>query len=309
MKRGENMNKILKRIFGFGVVAFAVIPMLSVQAVTKASTHVTTQAELETAIDDATITSIVLDNDINITRKLNVTNPKTIDGAGHAITYTGTFKGGVTDNKVWGSNDVAPYDGGVYILNIYRTTATIKNIKLTGGNAAINVNGSNLTLVGNVDVSGNGFGGIELSKGVGVTEYPTVLASNSVIKNTSEGKLLPTVWVDGITLEEIRDNNVDFVASDDTFQGAVFTVSSGQMKLYLDSTNVPAEDNDTIVIPIAPQPTPTPTPTPAPTVTPDTTVSTNPNTFDGITAYFAMAIAGIGAVLFSSKKVYDKIRG
>ena len=61
----------------------------------------------------------------------------TIDGNGYTMKYVGTFgQAGSTDNTTW---------GGIYWLQVYNTNATIKDIKLTGGNAALLVNGSNVT--------------------------------------------------------------------------------------------------------------------------------------------------------------------
>jgi hypothetical protein len=77
----------------------------------------------------------------------------TINGNNKTITFTG-------DETGWQGN---------YVLHVYNTTGvTIKDIKLTGGDAALLVNGSEVTLTGAIDVSGNEFGGIESSKGVGV---------------------------------------------------------------------------------------------------------------------------------------------
>lgn len=298
------MNRKCRNLFGFIALVLALVPMIHVNALEETE-HVTNQTELEAAIADATVKTIYLDNDIEIDRKLNVMNEKVIDGQDHAIKYVGTFKNGSTDNTTWGSDAAYPYNGGVYILHIYATTATVKNIKLTGGNAAMNVNGSNVTLEGTIDVSGNGFGGIEMSKGSGVTTYPHVNAMNASIVNTTEGEFLPTVWSDGMTADEMDDNNVDFEASDDTFEGAIFTMTNGQLQLYVKSENTPAASDDVLVIPLTPESTPTPTPTVTPTEG-DNTTNKNPNTVDPIMSYIALAILGCGTLLFSFKKVIQK---
>ena len=114
--------------------------------------------------------------------------------------YVGTFgSAGSTDNTTW---------GGIYLLQVYKTNATIKDIKLTGGNAALLVNGSSVTLEGTIDVSGNGFGGIELSQGSGVTTIShLILTSDAKIVNTTESDDRPTLWVPEDTNSAILEIN------------------------------------------------------------------------------------------------------
>ena len=119
---------------------------------------------------------------------------------------------------------------GVYVIQVYRTNATIKNITLTGGNAGLSANGATITLIGNIDVSGNGFGGIEMTKGSGVTELPYIKAGEAVITNTNETTTTPTVWTDNLTLDELQSGNVEFETTEDTFAGAAFVISENQMK-------------------------------------------------------------------------------
>jgi len=73
----------------------------------------------------------------------------------------------------------------------------LEYIKYTPENAAIIVNSLEVTLKGKIDVSGNTFGGIEVSKGSALNLNPGVLNINgaTIINNTEEyGK--PTIWVD-----------------------------------------------------------------------------------------------------------------
>ena len=211
-------NKTLK-ILMFATLLM-IVPFISVNA---KSESVTDQESLKAALADQEVDTIVLENNIQTTEKINITREVTIDGNGKTIEYIGTFKG-TSEKTTW---------DGIYILHVYRTTATIKNIKLTGGNAALNVNGSKVTLEGNIDVSGNGFGGIEMSRGSNVTEYPYIDATKATLINTTENKLLPTIWVDGITAEEIIDNNVDVEIDDSTIKGAVMLDENGQFQFYL----------------------------------------------------------------------------
>ncbi len=175
----------MKKGLGLYILALVlmILPFLSVQA---KSQTVNDQEELLGAISDKEVDTIILNKDINTTQKITITRPLTIDGNNHTMTYKGTFKDG-SDKTVW---------AGIYLLQFYKTTGTLKNIKLTGGNAALLVNGSTVHLVGKVDVSGNGFGGIELSQGKDVTDISKVIIDDDTeVVNTTDSENKPTVWV------------------------------------------------------------------------------------------------------------------
>lgn len=125
---------------------------------------------------------ITLGASFNVTEPIVIDYEVTIDGAGHTISGNST-------EGIWES---------LYIVHVYRTTATLKNITLTNGDAGLLVNGSTVTLEGKVDVSGNDFGGIEVSQGSGVTE-PAILNISGTITNTTEVEGKPTIWLDNLT--------------------------------------------------------------------------------------------------------------
>lgn len=150
------------------------------------SKTVKNQDELKSALSNKDIDTIILGGDINTTEKINITRPIYLDGKNHTIKYVGKF-GDSDDFTVW---------AGIYVLQVYKTNATIKDVKLTGGNAGLLINGSVVKLEGTIDVSGNGFGGIELGKGANVEEAPRVdLDSSTDLKNDSESNDRPTLWV------------------------------------------------------------------------------------------------------------------
>lgn len=280
-----------------GRMVFAALLMLMPFMGVNAETSVTVanQDDLKNALADSTVKEIVLANDIETTEKINITREVTIDGAGHQMKYVGTFKGN-SDNTMW---------DGIYVLHVYRTTATIKNITLTGGNAALNVNGSKVTLEGNIDVSGNGFGGIEMGKGQNVSEYPFVDASKATLKNTTEAKLNPTVWVDGISVDEIMDNDVDFLLDENAVKGAVYLEDNGQFQFYLEKKNTPSGDG---ILDVSPeeekkeeQETVKPTEKKE-----DNKATKNPNTYDNIMTYVIIAALGTIALGFSIKKATSR---
>ncbi len=189
-------SKVLKNtlMFAFLFMFITVMPTL----VSAKTQNVSSEEEFNNALSDKEVDTIVLDKDIDTKEKINITRPIYLDGKGHTIKYTGTFKGG-NDKTVW---------DGKYVLQVYRTTATIKDIKLTGGNAGLLVNGSLVTFKGKIDVSGNGFGGIELGQGAGVTEQVKIsLTDNADIINTTESKDAPTLWVPSDSKEAIVEAN------------------------------------------------------------------------------------------------------
>lgn len=191
------MLKQLSKGFVVLLVALAIIPISDVSAKTAT---VNSQAELKDALADSSITTITLGSDIETTEKINIIRTVTIDGNGHTMKYVGTFgKDASTDNTTW---------GGIYLLQVYTTEATIKDIKLTGGNAALLVNGSDVTFEGTIDVSGNGFGGIELGQGSGITTIPHLsLVNGAKIVNTTESENRPTLWVPEDTSSAILEIN------------------------------------------------------------------------------------------------------
>ena len=116
------------------------------------SKTVKNQDELKSALSNKDIDTIILGADVNTTEKINITRPIYLDGKNHTIKYVGKF-GDSDDFTVW---------AGIYVLQVYKTNATIKDIKLTGGNAGLLINGSVVKLEGTIDVSGNGLGELNL---------------------------------------------------------------------------------------------------------------------------------------------------
>lgn len=116
---------------------------------------------------------------------LVINRPVIIDGQDKTIRIVGDAAG-------WQAN---------YVVQVYNTTnVTLHSVRLTGGDAGLLVNGSEVTLTGNNHVSGNGFGGIELSKGAGVTRTPSITMPSGQqygLWNDSESLFKPTLWVDG----------------------------------------------------------------------------------------------------------------
>ena len=180
----------------------SIVPIMNVSAATEK--RVNTESDLLEALKDKDVDTIILEKDIDTTDKINITRDVTIDGNNHTLKYSGD-----KSKTEW---------NGIYVLHVYKSNATIKNIKLTGGNAGLLVNGSNVTFVGTIDVSGNGFGGIELSQGKGVTDTSKLtFLDNAKVVNTTDSKNAPTFWVP----EDSKDAII-------VMNGMTVTIKSGE---------------------------------------------------------------------------------
>jgi hypothetical protein len=121
-------------------------------------------------------------NKIDVTEKLQILSEKHINGNNNTLK--------ANDGNGWNS---------FYVLQFYKTTGSVKDIAITGGDAAIYVNGSTVTLAGTVDVSGNEFGGIEVSQGTDVTEVPKLTVDGTLVFDDEE---TPAIWIDGKTTND-----------------------------------------------------------------------------------------------------------
>lgn len=202
-------------------MALAVPGEIEVTAIGAETKEAVTEADITAALADTEITNIQLASDITLANTLTVSAAgKTINGDGHTVTATvtpGSSSGsankdavlisasgvtisnmnivatGLTDNTQWSSN---------YGLQVFNTDATISDVKVSGANGGMIINGSTVTMTGTIDVSGNGFGGIEVSKGAN-TAVPALDATKATFVNTNEAYGKPTIWIDGYS--EIGD--------------------------------------------------------------------------------------------------------
>ncbi|MEG2460409.1 MAG: hypothetical protein RSB87_04775, partial [Clostridia bacterium] len=95
---------------------------------------VTTEAEFKAALANSAITTINLKGDIEVTEKINISNKPNLTINGNNKTMKMTMQ----DNTKWESTKA-------YVLQAYKSVVTIQNIKLTGANAGLLVNGSTVT--------------------------------------------------------------------------------------------------------------------------------------------------------------------
>src|SRR5690606_20482870 len=106
-----------------------------------------------------------------------------LDGKGYTLSMINNPTG-------WNAN---------YVVQAYKSSVKVQDITITGGDAAILVNGATVELNNSVDVSNNAFGGIELSQGDNVGT-PAILkgTSNLVLVNNTESNGQPTAWIDEV---------------------------------------------------------------------------------------------------------------
>ena len=302
--------KKLRVFLGLLVCAFMVVPFMGVKAANEV-VEVGTAEELYAALDGenaASVSSVKLTADIKITHKINVTTDKVIDGDGHKIIFAGEFNDGKQDNTVWGSNDAYPYNGGVYVIQAYNANVTIKNITLTGGNVGLGINGANVTLEGTINVSGNGFGGIELTKGVSPTlSVPSLKMNNVSLVNTSELNTVPTLYTDSLTAEEVEGMNIEYNGVKAAVSYAKEEGKPAKVQLFLNEKNLPKGEKYTELNASDYRPEEPTTPE-EPTKDEDKKDEVkdeveNPKTSDGIMIAFGALTLSAGAILIAKKKL------
>ena len=147
--------------------------------------EVNTKQQLKAALANPAVYRINLTGNIT-TDESFVLNRSNVMINGNHYAITGPNLGGT-----WVSS------GNNFALKIYRASGVgINSLTITGANAGIQVNGSEVSLSGHNDLSGNVFGGIELTKGSGVTETPVLNLTHDGGSFTyrTEQTGAPAVW-------------------------------------------------------------------------------------------------------------------
>ena len=141
---------------------------------------VTNLTQFKAALANVNIATINVTASFNTTEKIIVNRAVTINGGNKMIMFTG---------------DAAEWQGN-YVIEVYNTKdVNINNLKLIGGDAALLVNGSDVTLEGIIDVSGNQFGGVEVSRGTEIGLQNSTLTVTGTLVNGTEAYSLPTIWL------------------------------------------------------------------------------------------------------------------
>ncbi len=138
---------------------------------------VTTFKELKAAINNPKVKTIQLNKDIKLTETLKVSSEKHINGNGYTLTA-----------------EIRGKRNNSYALEFDKTVGSISNIKITGADVALSINGSTVTLSGKIDVSGNKVAGIIVSKGSKSAKHqPKLDITNATLLNTDEANNKPTI--------------------------------------------------------------------------------------------------------------------
>lgn len=174
--------------------------------------EVSTYDELVAACKNPDASTIVIKNNMVASCQITPEHMVTIDGENHEVTANITYEdhnaygagirfvaandGSIVKNlTVYGPNTTPDgWDEGEYAIKIYDAgNITVEDSTFSKANAGALIHGSNVTFNGTIDVSGNEFGGIEVSNGA-------VLTINGTIVNSTEAPDKPTLWTnDGDT--------------------------------------------------------------------------------------------------------------
>lgn len=189
---------------------------------------------MASALANPEISEISLTENISAPSTTTVTNSVVFDGNGKTITFSNVgqnlvFLGSGSEIKNVNVNNTALTESwnSTYCIQCYNGTYSISNVKATGGNAGILVNGATVTLGENINVSGNHFGGIEVSKGAAEGLSDAKLIITAPITNTTEAYGQPTVWIDG----------EGAIVEDSTGMTATSDVKENQVQYYINPEN------------------------------------------------------------------------
>lgn len=204
------------------------------------------------ALNDPTVSKINISGTIELNEVKTIDRPVTISGGelsfaqsgqNLVLSQGGTLKGVTirntsesgTSRRSKAKSSTATWTG-TYGLQVYKGVATLEDCTFIGGNAGLLVNGSNVTLKGTTTISGMSFGGIEVSKGVNVSD-PGTLNIEGTLVNADEAYAKPTVWVDGTTPDIGQVND---------FKGQLtLAVIKDQNQYYLDAAHTTDPDSIT----------------------------------------------------------------
>lgn len=97
------------------------------------------------------------------------------------------------------------WNNGEFGIKVYGDGAnvTLENVTVKNCNAAILVDGGNVTLNGTINLSGNKAGGINVDMKSGSAGTVTIASNTNLI---CEGKEVPVIWLDEKGLGTINDN-------------------------------------------------------------------------------------------------------
>lgn len=201
-------------------------------------------SDIAEALTDPDISELTLNAPIDTTSEIQIDRPMTLDGAGNTVTksepgkaFTFTQDSTVENITIENTADNTEWNSS-YGVQFYTGEHTVKNAKLTGGNAGIIANSATVNLEGTIDVSGNTFGGIEVCRSGAGTETRAAMPAGvlningATILNSTEEYGKPTIWIDGNTDAEGVVNGAEAFTMVELPHGDGF-----QKQFYLDAKN------------------------------------------------------------------------
>lgn len=147
-----------------------------------------------------------------ITTSDNITNAAAILVTGNNATVTNVKVSGPNTNTA-NSDFTTGWDNGEYGIKVYNATGvTLSNVTVTAANAGILVSSSDVTMTGTITVSGNEYGGIEVSKGSRLNKAGNLTIADSAEIVCTDEKV-PAIWIDGTTNSEgvVTGGNYPFI--------------------------------------------------------------------------------------------------
>lgn len=160
----------------------------------------------------------ILAGDVELSKQVTISKPIVIDGNGKAISRKTPTDGTVSDKsiilvssnnvvlknlKVSGTDTQTNWNEGEFGIKVYNATnVVLENVSVANTNAGIQVNSSDVTLTGKIDVSGNTYGGIAVDQGSSLEKKGklTIDPSSEVIC-TDENT--PAIWLESADKAEI----------------------------------------------------------------------------------------------------------
>ena len=292
------MKSKIKGVLGVIVFCALFIPVMHPSA---AAVQVGTEAELTNAI--AAGGEIELTANIEVTQPILVSADTTIDGKGFALNSTIAAGSGnrtilsaadsatltlkdivLADSPKYG---VQAYNGGKVVLD----GATIKNCAF----GAVLINGGTVT-VKDLTMDTNK-AGIEFGKGLNVTGEPALIMDGKIDATKQADALyidndqVTTFVVENTTTtinKVVLDGDVVAINDADGKQVAASNKITEGSTVKIDGEEKTAAPKAEVIEPVKPE------------VKPEVK---NPETADGIVMYILFAIAGIGAIAVSSRKL------
>jgi hypothetical protein len=195
--------------------------------VDEATASVESLEQLTAALTNEKVTTINITSNISSTAPVIVNRQVTINGGGYMLSFTGlediasTTDDGLILNATSTVNNLIVDAGlkdinkwsGTYAIHVYKASAVLNDVSATGANGGILVNGSSVTFIGKIDVSGNGSVGIESSRGSEVEADPSLNLADATVINSTETHAMPTMWEDVVTKTIIENTAQQFTTN------------------------------------------------------------------------------------------------